>query len=120
MFVKHAGLLAMVAAGGPLPLIVILAVAAQLTDAGWSVHDIAMTTLLQHAAPRDLTGRVFATVETVRSASMLIGLGLGALLGATVELRAVLLLAFLTGLLVPLILILSPVRQMTISEGRST
>jgi MFS family permease len=112
IFLRHAGLLAMVVAGGPLPLILVLCVAAQLTDAGWSIHDIAVTTLLQETAPPHLAGRVFATYETARSASMLAGLGLGALLGAVLPLRAVLALAFLAGLLVPLVLILSPVRSL--------
>lgn len=110
MYLKGAGLLAVVLAGGPLPVIVILSVIAQLTDAGWSVHDIAITTLLQEATPAGLRGRVFATYETARSASMLAGLALGALLGAAFGFRAVLGMVFVAGLFVPLVLILSPVR----------
>jgi MFS family permease len=112
MYLKGAGLLAVVLAGGPLPVIVLLSVVAQLTDAGWSIHDIAITTLLQEATPAALRGRVFATYETARSASMLAGLALGALLGASLGFRAVLAMAFVAGLLVPLVLILSPVRDL--------
>jgi MFS family permease len=112
MYVKGIGLLGVVLAGGPLPLIVILSVAAQLTDTGWSIHDIAITTLLQQTAPAWLSGRVFATYETARSASMLAGLALGAVLGATLGCRTVLAMAFVAGLFVPLVLILSPVRDL--------
>jgi MFS family permease len=112
MYLKGAGLLAVVVAGGSLPLIVVLSVIAQLTDAGWSVHDIAISTLLQEATPAHLRGRVFATYETARSASMLAGLALGALLGAAFGFRAVLAMAFVVGLVVPLVLILSPVRDL--------
>jgi MFS family permease len=112
MYLKGAGLLAVVLAGGPLPVIVLLSVVAQLTDAGWSIHDIAITTLLQEATPAALRGRVFATYETARSASMLAGLALGALLGASLGFRVVLAMAFVAGLLVPLVLILSPVRDL--------
>lgn len=111
MYLKGSGLLAVALAGGPLPLIVVLSVAAQLTDAGWSIHDIAVTTLLQETAPGSVSGRVFAAYETVRSASMLVGLALGGVLGAAFGFRAVLLGAFCVGLYIPAILILSPVRQ---------
>jgi MFS family permease len=113
MYLKGLGLLGVILAGGPLPVIVILSVAAQLTDAGWSVHDIAITTLLQEWAPPSLRGRVFATYETARSASMLCGLVLGAGLGTAFGYRPVLIMAFVAGLLVPLVLILSPVRGMS-------
>jgi hypothetical protein len=119
MYVKGVGLLAVAAAGGPMPLIVALSVLAQLTDVGWSIHDIAVTTLLQETAPAGLSGRVFATYETARSASMLVGLALGAALGAAFGFRTVLIMAFGVGLLIPLLLILSPVRDMTVPLERA-
>lgn len=119
MYFKGAGLLAVVVAGGSLPLIVALSVVAQLTDAGWSVHDIAITTMLQEATPPPLRGRVFATYETARSASMLVGLAVGAVLGAAASYRLVLAMAFVAGLLVPLVLILSPVRHVEDPVGQA-
>ncbi len=112
MYLKGSGLLFIALAGGPLPVIIALSVAGQFTDVGWSIHDIAVTTLLQETAPAGLSGRVFAIYETARSASMLTGLALGAGLGAAFGFRAVLIMAFGAGLLIPLILILSPVRTM--------
>jgi MFS family permease len=102
LYLRHLGLLGVILAGGPLPLVVALCVAAQLTDAGWSVGDIATTTIIQTASPDGMTGRIFATYETLRSACMFIGMGLGAILGVAL----------------PLLLVFSPVRTMGIEPER--
>jgi MFS family permease len=110
LYVDTAGLLAVVVAGGPVPLVLALMSVGQATDAGRTVYEINAVSLLQSRAPERYAGRVFATYETLKSAAMLLGLAVGGVLGGIIGLRDVLALAFIADLLVPLFLVFSPLR----------
>lgn len=112
MYFDALGLAAIVAAGGPLWLILLLMAAAQLTDGGRTIYEIGVTSIIQSVTPEGVLGRVFAAYETVRSLAMLVGLLLGGLLGQLLDLRAVLALVMVARLVVPLTLLFSPVRAM--------
>lgn len=110
LYVNNVGLLAVVVAGGPLPLVLTLLALAQATDGGRTIYEINAVSLLQSQATDGVAGRVFATYETVRSSAMLLGLLAGGILGQTIGLRGVLGLALGAHLLVPLCLVFSPLR----------
>lgn len=110
LFLNNLGLLAVVVAAGPLPLVLTLLALGQATDAGRTIYEINVVSLLQSHAPETVLGRVFASYQTLRSAAMLLGLVVGGALGQTISLRAVLALALAANLLVPLCLLFSPLR----------
>jgi MFS family permease len=110
LYFNNLGLLWVVVAGGPLPLILALLAAGQATDGGRTIYEINAVSLLQSRAPQGVVGRVFAVYETLKSSAMLLGLVAGGVLGAAIGLRNVLLLALLANLLVPLCLVVSPLR----------
>lgn len=113
IYVNNIGLLATVAAGGPFLLILALLSLAQLTDGGRTIYEISALTLMQERAPSGKEGRVFATFETLRSGAMLLGIVSGGILGESIGLRPVLILAVVGGLLAPLFLVFSPMRELT-------
>jgi hypothetical protein len=110
LYFGTAGFLAVVVAGGPLPLVLVLMSIGQATDAGRTIYEINAVSLLQGRAPEEYAGRVFATYETLKSSAMLLGLVAGGVLGGVIDLRSVLVLAFIANMLVPLCLVFSPLR----------
>jgi Na+/melibiose symporter-like transporter len=108
---NNLGMLATVLAGGPLPLVIVLLSLAQTTDAGRTIYEITVTSVFQEEAPEGVAGRVFGTYETLKSAAMVGGLLAGGTLGQSIGLRPVLILALVANLLVPLVLVFSPVRR---------
>jgi MFS family permease len=121
LYVNNLGLLAIVVAGGPLPLVLALVAIEQATDGGRTIYEINVVTLLQNRVPEGMAGRVFATYETVRSTGMLLGLLAGGILGQVLGLRTVLALALAANLLVPLCLVFSPLRHLrTLQPDPST
>jgi len=119
LYLNNLGLSWVVFAGGPLPLILALLAAGQATDGGRTIYEINTVSLLQSRAPPGVVGRVFATHETLKSSAMLLGLVAGGVLGGTIGLRNVLLLALLANLLVPLCLVFSPLRNIRGLEEES-
>jgi MFS family permease len=112
MYFDSLGLLGLVLTGGPMPLVLLLVGLEQLTDGGRAIYEIGVTSIIQSQAPEGVRGRVFATYETLRSLAMLLGLLLGAVLGELIELRGVLAIVLVGRMLVPLILVFSPLRTM--------
>lgn len=112
MYLNNLGLLALLLAGGPTWVLLVCVALEQLTDGGRTICEIGITSLLQAHAPERVTGRVFATYETLRSAAMVLGLVVGGVLGEMIGLRPVLILAFAANMLVPLCMVFSPVRRL--------
>lgn len=102
-------------AGGPAWLAFTLITVPQLGDAANTVYDISALTTLQTITPSSALGRVIASGSVLRSAGSLLGLALGATVGAAIGARGTLGLAFGAMLLAPLLLSLTPVR-----DGRIT
>jgi MFS family permease len=103
------GLLPVVLAGGPMPLVVLLLCLGQTTDAGRSIYEVTVTSLLQTRAPEAVAGRVFAAYEALKSMALCGGLVLGGILGSAIGLRPTLIVALVASMLAPLSLALSPV-----------
>lgn len=108
VLVDTLGLFAIVVAGGPVPLVLILMVLAQITDGGRTIYEIGVTTLLQREAPDGRRGRVFGAYETVRTTAAALGLTAGGVLGGPLGLRGVLVIALVLHMLLPVLLALSP------------
>jgi MFS family permease len=106
------GLFPVVLAGGPILLIVLLLCLGQTTDAGRSIYEINVTSLLQTHASQAVAGRVFAAYEALKSMALCGGLVLGGILGSSIGLRPTLFVTLAASTLAPLSLALSPVRRM--------
>ena len=98
-------------AGGPAWLAFVLLTIPQLGDAASTIYDISATTTLQLVTPSRVLGRVVASGNALRSAGSLLGLALGATVGAALGPRGTLALAMLGMLLGPLLLSLTPIRD---------
>lgn len=116
LYVNNVGLLAVVVAGGPLALVLVLTALEQSTDGGRAIYEIHSLSLVQRLVPPHLAGRVNAVLATLSSVGMVLGLAIGGVLGQTIGLRATLLLTLLANLTVPLLLVFSPVRDMGVAE----
>ena len=98
-------------AGGPAWLAFALITIPQLGDAAYTLYDISATSTLQLVTPSSALGRVVASGNTLRSAGALLGLGLGATVGAALGPRGSLGLAMVGMLIGPLLLSLTPMRD---------
>lgn len=116
LYFNNVGLLAVIVAGGPLALVLFLVGLEQTTDGGRAIYEIHSMSLVQRSVPLRLVGRVSATILTLRSAAMVIGLVLGGVLGQTVGLRPTLILALAGNMIVPLLLAFSPIRTLREAE----
>lgn len=112
MLFNNIGLLAVLVAAGPMPVVLLILALGQATDAGRTVYTIHSLSMIQRRAPQHVAGRVNATFHMLRSAAMVLGLLVGGALGATAGLRGTLWLALVVSLLTPLLLVFSPVRHM--------
>jgi MFS family permease len=99
-------------AAGPLFLATILLVIAQLGDGARTLYLIHRLSLLQAVTPDHLQGRLHATIGLIEGAATLCGLFLGGALGATLGLRATLIIACAGRLLGVAWLLLSPLRHL--------
>jgi MFS family permease len=113
LYVNNVGLLAIVVAGGPLALVLFLVAVEQSTDGGRAIYEIHSLSLRQRHVPEHLAGRVNATFTVLTSAAMLLGLAIGGILGQTIGLRETLLLALVGNMMVPLLLVFSPIRSIS-------
>ena len=83
-----------------------------VTDPAWVFWEINLVSVRQAITPDRLLGRVNATVRTFEFGAMLLGTAAAGLLGETVGLRAALFGCFALSAFAPLLLALSPVRQL--------
>jgi MFS family permease len=104
-------------AGGPAWLAFALLTIPQLGDAAWTIYDISATSALQLVTPSSALGRVVASGNVLRSVGALLGLGLGATVGAALGPRGSLALAMVGMLLGPLLLSLTPIRDRKLAPG---
>jgi MFS family permease len=99
-------------AGGPLWLVVALAVGAQLTDGARTIYMICQQTILQSTTPDPLRGRVQATLYVVEGCAIAGGIALGGLLGVTIGYQGALFVACFGRLVAWLWLVCSPIRKL--------
>jgi MFS transporter len=104
-------------AGGPAWLAFALITIPQLGDAAYTIYDISATSALQLITPSGALGRVVASGNTLRSAGSLLGLALGATVGAGMGPRGTLGVAMVGMLLGPLLLSLTPMRDARLTGG---
>lgn len=98
-------------AGGPAWLAFALLTIPQFGDAAYTIYEISATSALQLVTPTSALGRVVASGNALRSAGSLLGLALGATVGAELGARGTLALAMGGMLLGPLLLSLTPMRD---------
>ncbi|MGW5682994.1 MFS transporter [Nonomuraea sp. NPDC003754] len=118
--VGNSALILVPLAGGPLWLAVgMLAFAQLLVGLCAQVFMVNNITVLQTATPRELTGRVIATIWAMGLVPAPVGALVAGLLGQAVGMRPVVLVAALIGALVPMaVLALSPIPKMrTVPEA---
>ncbi|MGV9305887.1 MFS transporter [Nonomuraea sp. NPDC003727] len=118
--VGNSALILVPLAGGPLWLAVgMLAFAQLLVGLCAQVFMVNNITVLQTATPRELTGRVTATIWAMGLVPAPVGALVAGLLGQAVGMRPVVLVAALIGALVPMaVLALSPIPKMrTVPEA---
>lgn len=104
------------AQGGTM-LAVALLIMAQLGDGANTVYEINQLSLRQAIAPERLMGRINASMHFIEQGAALLGAVVGGLLGDTIGLRPTLLLGASGGLIVAILLALSPLRDI---EGPNT
>jgi MFS family permease len=112
--VGNSALLLVPLAGGPLWLaLTMLGVAQLLVGLCAQVFMVNNITVLQTSTPRELTGRVIATIWAMGLVPAPLGALVAGLLGQAVGMRPVVLVAALIGALVPMaVLALSPIPKM--------
>lgn len=98
-------------AQGATLLAVALMIMAQLGDGANTVYEINQISLRQALAPERLLGRINASMHFLEQGAALLGAIVGGLLGDTIGLRPTLLLGASGGLIVALMLALSPLRS---------
>ncbi|MBA3943526.1 MAG: MFS transporter [Herpetosiphonaceae bacterium] len=108
------GFLIPLAHGATLLAALLLIVPQLLGDGCYTIYDINTLSLRQVLAPERLLGRVNASMQFISQGGLLAGSLLGGVLGSLVGLRATLVLAFCTGLVGAVWLLLSPVRGASI------
>ncbi len=90
-----------------------------LGDGFHTIYEINTLSLRQVLAPAQLLGRVNASMQFISQGALLAGSLLGGVLGNLIGLRPTLVLAFGTGLVAALWLLVSPVRRFSMGNGQT-